>query len=332
MVASPPSGIAEPSGPKDAEAQINATGARAGQHFAAGRFREALTLFKRLRSRLEALNRSALEQAAASCSVAMCLEELGQHLEAIEAYERCASPEMPEAQRLAALGKIRRIEQKALGRARLTCLPADASLVLLGPHGIKALPQPCDHPYDRLVPGHYILTASNPQGFSTRMELDILAGATLRLTLYLAPPEDDAPQGGAEVTGELAPAISPTATPDRTLAWTLTALSGTALASAGVVTLLARSDIADGDQAFEDFQDAQSRPEAAASKERAQTADQAAETKLYVSYGLLAIGLTLGGAAAWMWLDETSSADAGPTVDVVVSPETAELRWTWRWP
>ena len=104
--------------------------------------------------------------------------------------------------------------------------------------------------------------------------------------------------------GQPAPVAPPPLTPapaDSTWAWATTATAGATLLTGGVLLVLARGAVADGDADYARFVDG-GRVDAQVARQVTEHDDRA-RAYGYGGYAALGVGALLGAVAAWLWLD-----------------------------
>ena len=336
LAAIPEPGLAQPGDGKTKLDDVVHLGKIAQAQFTSERYDAALKTYLALEGLLESEGRPLLERAAARCSIARCQEELGHHIDALESYDRCVVPELPAQMRDGYANRRALLEKQWVGGIATACKEPKASVQITRAESQSEGPtQACEQPWPRLRPGVYRIVATSAEGIEIKTEAVVVAGEVERVDLVFqpkpkAPPPDLPPEKAVSDVEEVAPPP-----PTNTLAWGLTGGAGAAIAGSALLFVLAGQDISDGDAAYDRYDTATNRDEAAKHLRAFEDADDAAATKATVGYVLLGIGLAAGGAATWAWLRDPADGSTSTTavtkseVSVGVAPGGVCVGWRW---
>lgn len=256
---------------------IRDQGAAANAAFSAGDYQNAARLYESVEGLLQTVEGRDKELAIVRFNLGRCYDELGQSVQALEAYRR--SLEGPLDAQLAdpIRERVRALESEALGRIVVRCAaPGEGTTVEIVGQGAR---EACGHMFAGLAPGPHVVLARTPDGREQRLPAEVVAGATSEVTVR-APETDD----GVDV-----------------LAWSLT--GGAVLVLGGGLALnLAGFDALDEADALTaqiDEATGQEKQDLIAERD---AADDRARTYGAASYALFAVGGLLAAGATWAWL------------------------------
>ncbi len=264
---------------------IREQGAAANTAFSQGDFATAAQLYEAVEKLLQTVEGRDKELAIVRFNLGRCYDELGQKVDALEAYRRSLTG--PLAAQLAdpIRERVRELESAALGRILVLCDVQGATVALVGGDEQAG----CNHTFTGVAPGPHVILARSPDGREQRAPAEVVKGATVEVRVLTPEPEG----------------------PVNVLAWSLT--GGAALSFAGWLGLYlgAEAAVEDGvrfgnlatrdDGTFDQkFLDAQK-----------ESYDQA-ETLATASYVALGLGVALAAGATWAWLAD----DGDPSLAV----------------
>lgn len=251
---------------------IRDQGAAANAAFSKGDFATAAKLYEAVEKLLETVEGRDRELAIVRFNLGRCYDELGQKVDALEAYRR--SLEGPLSDQLAGpiRERVRELENDALGRILVRCDVPEATVEVVGRDGREA----CGHTFIGIAPGPHVVLARGPDGREQRAPAEVVAGTTVEVRV-LAPDPDG---------------------PINVLAWSLTGGAVLVLAGGVAFNLAARDSVSRGNEydrlseggTAQNFVDARDD-----SYELARTYRAAS----YVSFG---VGAALAAGATWAWI------------------------------
>ena len=316
-----------PSVARAGDEDIARFGTVAREQFEAGRYEAALNAYVALESLLSGGDRPALERAAARCSIARCEEELGRDLDAIESYEECIGPELPEAMRAGFAQRLETLLRTRVGELEVQCKPASARVTITRRGTAPLGPMPCGNRWARLLPGSYAVEARDANGQVATTSVVVAGGKVHQVSIHIMPAPVPVP-----VRQPASPRVQvredvpiPLPSRGRPLAWIATGGAAVALVGGGVFFALAQGDLDAGDEAHQRYLETDNAAEGARLAADVRASDDSAKTNAAVSYTLLGLGAVAGGVATWLWLRD----DSGDVTAIAIDPGGAHVRWSW---
>ncbi len=163
--------------------------------FEAKDYAEALTSFRKAEQFVDELG----DPAGLRYNIARCLEELGRHREAYEAFEIYLKLDDSKEGQKAATDRMKVLDPKVFGGLRVECDARGAMITFGEEEGVK-----CPHAWPRLPAGPYELGGRSAGGVDTSASPAVVAGKVGTYTLkFPAKLEVEGPEGTeVEVDGE----------------------------------------------------------------------------------------------------------------------------------
>lgn len=267
------------------ERLIQEVGQKAASAFSAGDFAEALQQYQTIEPLLQDTPSRAQELAIIRFNIGRCLDKLGRPRQALLAYLRSETPELPPQAMVRLKRRVGELRRTAVGSVRTACPQGPATVKV---DALQMEPSPCGAIIPDLPVGELRLLATEEAGGITRLEVTIRPGRLTEAQILFAP---------------IAPPSSAGA-PDRTVAWALTG-GAAAFTTAGLVFYgLATESNSDYEQKYGDYLRREPAARTPAQEDSILSAYDRTTSQLSTSRILLGTGGVLALASLYWWLSE----------------------------
>lgn len=269
---------------------IRDQGAAANAAFSKGDFATAAKLYESVEKLLETVDGRDKELAIVRFNLGRCYDELGQKVDALEAYRR--SLEGPLGAQLTGpiRERVRELESDALGRILVRCDLPEATVEVVG-IGER---ERCGHTFTGIAPGPHVVLARGPDGREQRAPAEVVAGATVEVRV-LAPDPDG---------------------PVNVLAWSLTGGAALVLVGGLAFNIGARAAVEDGNR-FDELSNGGTDQNFVDARDESYDQARTYRTASYIMFG---VGAGLAAGAAWAWIAGPGEPD-GMAVTPWIGPD-----------